>query len=447
MKLKTNLENISSVKKKLSIEISAEDAGGEFAKAANEFRKFASIPGFRPGKAPMQLIKSRFKEDMKSEVYKKLVPDAYDQAIKKRSLKPVGQPDLENLSGEEGEAVKFEAVFEVKPEIELPEYKGLKLEIPETEVTDADVDGRIEELRESQAQLVSVDDRPVQDKDVVVIDMKGTYADDKAEGSDEEAIAKDGLTVTIGDERTLKEFTENLTGLNVGEEASFDVEYEKDYPAAELAGRKVSYKIEVTDIKAPEIPELNDEFVKGLGDYESLEKFREELKAEMIKSRKQDRENQIRGAVIDKLVETSEFEIPSVLVEERIDERLKDFAGRLLSQGISPERIDIDWAAYRESMRPDSEKDVRATLLLEQIAEKEELTVSKEEVDKEVETLAETYSQPVEKVRQLLIKDGNLEGLKQDIKRRKVFDSIIESSEISSGKKSEKKTAKKPAKK
>ncbi len=435
MKLKTNLENISTVKKKLLIEISAKDAADEFAKAANEFRKFASIPGFRPGKAPMQLIKSRFKEEMKSEVYKKLVPDAYEQAIKKRSLEPVGQPDLDNLSGEEGEAIKFEAVFEVKPEIELPEYKGLKLAVPENEVTDADVDKRLEELRESNAQLASVDDRPVQDKDVVVIDMKGAYVDDKGEESDQEAISKEGLTVTIGDERTLKEFTDNLTGLNIGEEAAFTVEYEKEYPAKELAGRKVSYKIEVTDIKAPELPTLNDEFVKGLGDYESLEKFREELKSEMIKSSVKDRENQIRNAVIDQLIEASNFEIPSVLVESRIDDRLKDFAGRLLSQGISPERVDIDWAAYRESMRPDAEKDVRATLLLEQIAEKEEITASKEEVDKEVETLAETYSQPVEKVRQLLIKDGNLDGLKQDIKRKKVFDSIIEGSKIDSGKK------------
>ena len=435
MKLKTKLENISSVKKKLLVEISAKDAGEEFAKAANEFRKFANIPGFRPGKSPMQLIKSRFKEDMKSEVYKKLVPEAYEQAIKKRSLKPVGQPDLDNLTGEEGEAVKFEAVFEVKPEIEIPEYKGLKLVVPETEVTDADVDKRLDELRESHAQLVAVEDRPIQDKDVVVIDMKGSYADDKEGGSWEEAISKDGLTVTVGDERTLKEFTDNLTGLNIGEEAAFDVEYAKDYPAEELADRKVSYKVEVTDIKAPELPELSDEFVKELGEYESLEKFREELKSEMIKGRNQDRENQIRNAVIDKLIEGSEFEIPSALVESKIDERLKDFAGRLLSQGISPEKVDIDWAAYRESMRPDSERDVRATLLLEQIAEKEGIAVSKEEVDKEIETLSETHSQPVEKVRQLLVKDGNLEGLKKDILRRKVFDSIIEESEIDSEKK------------
>lgn len=435
MKLKTKLENISSVKKKLLVEISAKDAGDEFAKAANEFRKFANIPGFRPGKAPMQLIKSRFKEDLKSEVYKKLVPEAYEQAIKKRSIKPVGQPDLDNLTGEEGEAVKFEAVFEVNPEIEIPEYKGLKLVIPETEVTDADVDKRLDELRESHAQLVTVEDRPIQDKDVVVIDMKGSYADDKEGGSGEEAISKDGLTVTVGDERTLKEFTDNLTGLNIGEEAAFDVEYAKDYPAEELADRKVSYKVEVTDIKAPDLPELSDEFAKELGEYESLEKFREELKSELIKGRNQDRENQIRNAVIDKLIEASEFEVPSALVESKIDERLKDFAGRLLSQGISPEKVDIDWAAYRESMRPDSERDVRATFLLEQIAEKEEIAVSKEEVDKEIEALSETYGQPVEKVRQLLVKDGNLEGLKKDIQRRKVFDSIIEESEIDSEKK------------
>ena len=266
MKLKTKLDDLSSVKKKLSVEIAAKDAEAEFVKASNEFKKYANIPGFRPGKAPMQLIKSRFKEDIRGEVYKKLVPEAYEQAIKKMSLEPVGLPELDKLEGEEGEALSFEAVFEVNPEIELPEYKGLKLEVPENEVTDEEVDKRLEELRESHAQLVAVEDRPVREKDVVTIDMKGVYADDRAKGSEEEAIAKEGLTVTIGDERTLKEFTDNLTGLNIGEEAGFEVEYEDGYPAAELAGRKVSYKVEVTDIKTPEPPEQDDDFVKELGE-------------------------------------------------------------------------------------------------------------------------------------------------------------------------------------
>ncbi len=430
MKLKTKLENLSSVKKKLFIEIAAEDAGAEFSKASSEFRKYASIPGFRPGKAPMPIIKSRFKEELQSEVYKKLVPDAFEQAIKKRSLEPVGQPDLDNLKGEEGEPLTFEAVFEVKPEIELPVHHGLKLEVPAGKVTDEDVEKRLEEVREAHGQLVAVEDRPVQDKDVVIIDMEGTYVDGVEGDPVSEPIAKEGLTVTIGDERTLPEFTKNLKGLNIGEEASFEVEYEKGYPAEELAGRKVNYKVEVTDIKAPELPELNDEFIKELGDYESLDKFREELKAEMIRNSDQNRENLIRNAVIDKLIEASEFEIPSQMVEGRIDQRLKDFAGRLLSQGISPERADLDWAAYRENMRTDAERDVRATLLLEQIAAREEIEVSKEEVDKEIETLAETYDQPVARVRQLLVKEGNLEGLKDDLKRRKVFDSIIEKSEI-----------------
>jgi len=430
MKLKTKLENLSPVKKKLFIEISSQDAESEFAKSATEFRQHARIPGFRPGKAPMQLIKSRFKEDIRSEVYKKLVPDAYEQAIKKRSLKPVGQPELDSLKGEEGEALTFEAFFEVKPEIELPEYKGLKLEVPPASVTDEDVDKRLEEVQMAHAELAAVDDRPSQDKDVVTIDMKGTYIDDKAEDSESVAIEKEGLTVTIGDERTLPEFTENLSGLNIGEEASFEVEYEDNYPAEELAGRKVSYQAEITDIKAPELPELNDEFIKGLGDYESLEKFREELKNEMIKTSDQNRKNQIRNAVIDKLVEASDFEIPSQMLESRLDGMLKDFAGRLMSQGVNPEMADLDWSAYRESMRSDAERDVRATLLLEQIAAEEEITVDKEEVDKEVENLAETYNQPVARVRQLLVKEGNLEGLKDDLKRRKVFDSIIEASEI-----------------
>lgn len=430
MKLKTKLENLSSVKKKLFIEISAGDAEAEFAKASNQYRKQVQIPGFRPGKAPLELIKSRFKEELKGEVYKKLVPDAYEQAIKKRSLAPVGQPEIDNLEGEEGAPLKFEAVFEIKPEIELPDYKGLKLEVPAGGVTDEDVEKRLEELREAHAELVAVEDRPIQDKDMITVDMKGVYVDVAEGDADQEDIVKEGLTVKIGDERTLPEFTENLRGLNIGEEAAFEVEYTADYPAEELAGRKVKYQVEVIDIKAPELPELNDEFIKGLGDYESLEKFREELKADMVKHHDQARENQVRNLVIDKLIESSEFEIPSQMVENRIDDRLRDFASNLISQGISPERADLDWAVYRESMRKDAERDVRATLLLEKIAEAEEISISQEEVNKEVDTLAETYNQPAARIRQLLAREGNLEGLRDDLKRRKVFDSIIDEAEI-----------------
>lgn len=432
LEISTELEDVSSVKKKLSVEIPAEVAKAEFERISLDYKKHARLPGFRPGKAPMQLIKRRFADDIKGEVIRKLVPDSYDQAIKEREVTPLGQPNLENLEVKEGEPLTYDALFEVAPVITLPEVKGLELEVEKSPLTDEEVEKRLEELREQNAQLVSIDDRPAADGDYVAVDIKGDFLTDEGEVAPDKPFQEEDVVVHLGDENTHKAFNTNLPGMNIGEEKTFDTEYDPDYPEKRLAGRKIRFTVEVTDIKKKELPELNDELAKDLGEYESLEDLRSKLKEEMSNVRERTHKDNIRKAATDKLVSTAEFEVPDVLVEERVNERLENLARRFASQGIDPSRANINWREVREDMRQDATKEVKARLLFDEIASAEGLEVSSEEIDEELQKIADSLNQPVEKVSQIFKRPEQNSALKEDLLRRKALDLVITSATINS---------------
>ena len=270
MDIQVELEEISSVKRKLTIEVPAEVVAKEFDRVAKDFKKHANLPGFRKGKAPLSLIKRRFAGDIKGEVVQKLVPETYDQAIKDRELKPLGQPNLENLAVKEGEPLVFDAHFEVNPEIVLPKYKKLSVQVARQEVSVEDIDKELETLRERNAQLVAVEDRASEDGDLVSVDLRGEYLLDDETSPVPDPISEEGVVVHLGDEQTQKDFSEALTGVREGDEKSFEVEYPEDYPEKKLAGQRVRFSVKVGEIKCKALPELNDDFAKDLREYERL---------------------------------------------------------------------------------------------------------------------------------------------------------------------------------
>ncbi|UCF38739.1 MAG: trigger factor [Acidobacteriota bacterium] len=433
MDIRAELEHINSVKKKLSIEIPAKQTEQEFRKASDEYKKYARIPGFRQGKAPLQLIKRRFAADIRDEVIRKLVPDAYDFAVKQEELSPLGQPSIENLKAEEGEALSFEAVLEILPKIELPDYKGLKITVEDTPVTDEAVTEQLEKLREQNAQLVAVEDRPVQDGDQVMVDLTGTFLD-LEEGAKNDPVHEEGVIVQVGDEGTHAAFNKNLVGLNIGEEATFDADYPEDYPEKKLAGHKLQFTAEVTDIKKKVLPELNDEFAKDLGDFESLKDIEKRIREDLEANQERNRESQTNKALTDRLIELTSFELPEILVEESMNGRLENLARRIASQGVDPSRANINWKQVREEMRPDAETEVRTRLLLEEVAKVEDIKVTKEDLDAEIEELAQSMNQPVEMVRQYFSGQDRAVGMASDLRRRRALDIIKGSAKIKSKK-------------
>lgn len=429
MDIQVELEEIGSVKRKLTIEIPAERAATEFDRVARDFKKHANLPGFRRGKAPLQLIKRRFEADIRGEVVQKLVPDSYEQAIKEKDLRPLGQPNLENLSAKEGAPLQFEAVIEIMPEIDLPKYKGLAVEVESTPVTAEDVENELEQLRERNAQMVSVEDLPAKEGDFVTISLKGEYLDEEVPGADE-PVSEEGVVVRLGDEQTHKSFSDELMGVREGDEKSFDVEYPEDYPEKKLAGRRLRFSVQVGEIKCKELPELNDEFAKDLRDFETIEELRTKIKETLEETRARNRESEIRKALTTKLNESVEFEVPDVLVEERTNERLRDLAANVVSQGLDPSRSNIDWRKIKEDMQPDVVEEVKTRILLDAVAEREGLEVSQEELESEIDRIAESMQQPKEKVAQYFRRENRMEGLRADIQRRRALGIILETAKV-----------------
>jgi len=429
MDIQIELEELGTVKRKLSIEIPAETAAREFDRVARDFMKHANLPGFRRGKAPLQLVKRRFEGDIRGEVIQKLVPESYEQAIKEKDLKPLGQPSLENLAAKEGEPLMFDALIEVKPEIPLPEYRGLSVKVESEPVTDEAVEQELEQLRERNAQLVSVENRAARDGDFVTVNLQGDYLDEKSRES-VDPITEDGVVVQRGDERTHAAFNEALTGVREGDEKSFEVDYAEDYPEKKLAGHSLRFSVKVSEIKCKELPELNDDFAKDLREYETIEELRQKIRETLEEASSRNYDNEVRKALLTKLNESAEFEVPDVLVEERMNDRLRDLAANVVSQGIDPSRSNIDWKKIKEDMRADVVNEVQTRMLLDEVAQEEALEVTKEELEGEIDRMAESMQQPREKVAQYFRQESRLEGLRGDIMRQKALGIIRETAKV-----------------
>jgi trigger factor len=430
MNIQVELEEVSEVKRRLSVRIPAEVATEEFERVARDFKRQANLPGFRRGKVPLQLIKRRFAGDIRGEVIQKLVPRSYEQAVREKDLHPLGQPSVENLEAKEGEPIAFEASFEVKPEISLPSYKSLEVRVEDQPVTESDVDGELEKLRENNAQLVSVDDRCAENGDFVSINLEGVYLRADGEEPAHDSISEENVVVHLGDEQTHEAFNAALLGMSVGDEKSFEAEYPEDYTEKKLAGHRVRFTVQVAEIKHKQLPELNDEFAKDLREYETLDELRESLQEALTEARQRNRENEIRKALMSKLNEAVDFEVPEILLEDRIDDRLKDLAAKVISQGIDPSRSNIDWKKIREDMRPDVLEEVRSRLILEEVAQTEGLEVTQEEIDGEIDQLAGSMNHPREKVSQYFHQENRLDDLRADLRRRKALHIIRENAKV-----------------
>lgn len=430
MDIQVELEDVSSVKKLLRVEIPAETAQKELNRVAHDYRKYARLPGFRPGKAPVELVKRRYQKDIRQDVLQKLIPESYDQAVKEKGLQPLGQPNLENLDFEEGKPLVYQARFEVRPQIKLPEYKGLEAAAEEQAVTEEDVNQEIEKLREQQSRLISVEARPTEEGDYAVVDLNGEHAEEP-EGHAHEPIVEENVVFRVGDEQTLQAFNDTLKGMQVGDERTAEVDYPSDYPNKKLAGHRIRFQIRLNDIKKKELPEVNDEFAKDLGEFETLDQLKQKVRSELEANRQKNRENELKNRLIDKLIQSTDFEAPEILVEDRIDEKLRNLAYNIAAQGVDPSKANVDWSKVRAQIRPEAEKDVRAAIILEEISRQEGLEASSEELEEEVGRVANSMNQPVEKVRQYFQQENRLDDLRHQIVTRKAVNWVYENAKVS----------------
>jgi trigger factor len=405
--------------REIQVEVPAEEVARQTERVIQQLQKMARLPGFRRGHVPASIIRQRFAEEIKSEVVEKLVPQFFQREAEKQQLIPVSQPRVSDLHLHEGEPLRFKASFEVMPEIKAEGYKELRVDKPEIGVTNDEVAEAIQQLREQHATFTPVEGRALSDGDFASVSLEG--APKEGEGK---PVSMGDVLVEIGGKNTLEEFSVNLRGASVGDERSFDVSYPQDFNDARLAGSTVSYKVKVQSIKQKSMPELDDAFVQQLGEnFKTVDEFKTEVRNRIEQNKRLSAERESKDKLVAELVKRNDFTVPDALVERQIDLRLDRGLRALAAQGMRTEDMrKMDFDRLRAGQRDQALHDVKASLLLSRIADAENIQVSDEEIDKEVEALATQSNQPVEAIRARLTRDGALDRIRGRIRNDKTLD-------------------------
>jgi trigger factor len=406
---------VEGCKHEVEITVPPEDVAKETEHVVEEVRKKAHLPGFRPGKAPLSLIRSRFKAEVRKDVLEHILPKAFRQRAAEENWQVVGTPNISEIHFEENEPLRFKAEFEVAPEFELGEYRGLEVPYAEPQVEESDVEKRLNELRERKAEFVNEDPRPLQDGDYALVSLE-TVA-----GIEGEPIKNDSMLLHIGEAETLPEFSENLRGMSPDEEKEFEVTYPAEYGQERLAGKTVRFKVQPKQVRRKELPELNDEFARDLGDYKTFDELKDAIRASIRAEREHAAQQESKNKLVDSLVEGHEFAVPNAYVDRQIEFQLERQLREIAAQGVDPRELKLDWNKIRESQKERASKDVRASLLLERIADAESIHASGEEVDREVQRIAKSEREPVAAIRQRLEKEGGLTQIAGRIRTEKTL--------------------------
>lgn len=413
----------------LTVEVEATEVDTALDQAFKKVVKKVNVPGFRKGKMPRKLFEQRFGvESLYQDALDILLPKAYGDAVEETGIEPVDRPEVDIEKMEQGSNLVFTAKVIVKPEVKLGEYKGLEVEKTETEVTDEDVQNELTRLQEQQAELVVKEDGAIENGDTVNLDFEGFVDGEAFEGGKAE-----NYSLEIGSGSFIPGFEEQLVGEKAGAEKDVNVTFPEEYHAEELAGKPAVFKVKIHDIKSKQLPELNDEFAKEAeGDAETLEDLKKELRTKLEESKKQEAENQTRETVIEKASENAEIEIPEAMVSTELDRMVQEFGQRLQMQGMN---LDLYYQfsgtseeALREQMKEDAQKRVRTNLVLEAIVEAENIEVSEDEIDAELNKMAEMYQMEVEQIKQMLAMQGGNDAVAADLKVRKAIDFLVENS-------------------
>jgi len=428
--------NEANCKRELELEIPAENVQKAAEKVARDLARVARIPGFRPGKAPVTLIRRRFADDIQGEVVQSLVPEYLEKALGEKKLIPVTRPEVDQVHFKEGEPLRFRAVFEVLPEFDLGDYKNLEVQVEALEIGDAQVDKAIEELRERSATFVPVEGRAAKDGDYALIKLTGV-----PEGGGEPVHA-DNILCHLGAEETLESFTENLRGASAGETKRFTSRYPEDYPDPKLAGKAYDYTVEVQGVKEKKLPDVNDEFAKDAagetGGVTTLAELRTKIRENLEAAKEQQQTAQAREKILELLIKRHDFPVPEALVENQMDVRLERAVRSLAAQGVDPRAVNVDWVALRRRQRERAVDDVKAELLLDRIATEEKIDATEEDVEKEIAQLAERSGESATALRARLTKQGALDRMKSKLRSDKTIEWLYRTARIETTAKREK---------
>lgn len=420
LEVESTLALVEGCKHSLEISIPVQEVESETSRVAANVQKRAKLPGFRPGKAPSSLIRKQFAGEIRQQVLESLIPKHLQKQFEAENLNVVGTPDISDVHFHEGEPLRFKAEFEVIPPVELGEYKDVEVPYHDPDVSDDDVNKRIEELREQKADYVNIDPRPLEKGDYAVVALESIA------GIEGEPVKQDEMVLEIGGTDTFEAFTENLTGLAPGDEKEFQVSYPEDYGAKRMAGKTLTFHATVKGVRRKELPELNDEFSQDLGDYRNLDELRDAIRKSIFAQRQFESQQDAKNKIVDVLVDRHEFPVPEVFVERQIKNRVEQSLRSLAAEGIDPSSIKLDWEKVKNTQRDKALREVKASMLLSRISEREAIHATREEVDREVERLARQQREPVAAVQMRFEKDGTLGRIASHIQTEKTLSFLFE---------------------
>ncbi|WP_034645685.1 trigger factor [Bacillus methanolicus] len=422
--MSVNWEKLEGNRGVLTFEVDAEKFNQGLDFAFKKVVKQVSVPGFRKGKMPRSLFEKRFGvESLYQDAIDYLLPDAYVNAVEEAGIEPVDRPEIDVEQIEKGKSLIFKATVTVKPEVKLGEYKGIEVEKFDISVTDEDVNNEIKALQERHAEIVVKEEGTAENGDTVVIDFEGFVNGEAFEGGKGE-----NYSLELGSGSFIPGFEDQLVGTAAGEEKEVQVTFPEEYHAAELAGKPAVFKVKVHEVKTKVLPELDDEFAKDVDDEaETFEELKAKIKERLEHEKQHEAEHHVRDTVVEKAAENAEIVLPEVMVKNEVDRILNEFEQRLQMQGMT---LDLyyqfsgqDEDALREQMKEEAEKRVRVALTLEAIAKAENIEVTDEEVNEDLQKMADMYNMPVDDIKKAI---GSLDGIKGDLQNRKAIDFLVE---------------------
>ncbi len=419
------VERLEKNMAKLTIEVPAEELEKALQNAYLKNRKQISVPGFRKGKVPRQMIEKMYgPEIFYDDAANALIPDAYAAAVDECELELVSRPAISIEKIAKGESFVFTAEVAVKPEVTLGQYKGIEVEKEDTSATEEEIQAALNKEQESNSRTITVEDRAVQDGDMTVIDFEGF-----ADGTAFEGGKGTDYPLTIGSGAFIPGFEEQLIGAEIGKEVEVNVTFPEEYHAKDLAGKPAVFKCTVKEIKVKELPELDDEFAKDVSEFDTLEEYKADLKKKLEEKKAEEAKGRKEDAVIEKIIEGASMEIPDAMVETQAEQLVDDFAQRLQMQGMSMDQYmqytGAGMEAMIERMKPQAVKRIQSRLVLEAVAAAEQIEIGEDEIEAEIGRMAEAYKMEVEKVKEIL-GESEKENMKDDLAIRKAIDLVTE---------------------
>jgi trigger factor len=425
--MKTELIDVTTTQKQLVFEIPADTVEAAMQRVTRDYTKSARIPGFRPGKAPTAVVRTRYKEQITQDMMQELIPHTVDEAMRERALDPVDAPDIRDVSHADGEPLKFTAVFETVPPIDVFDYADLQLRKQPIGVEDQAVESMLARIAERSARLEGVEGRATEGGDVLTVDVTRTTLSSPSE----EAVQRTGksetntdVTYEIGAASNPPGFDAHVTGLVPGDQRTFTIRFPEDYAAADLRGSEVEYAVTVKAIRRKIVPTLDDEFAKDLG-LESLDALRERVRTDLQAEAERTAKREQRDDLLRQLAGRVAVDVPDGLVERELDRRIEEFARRLVEQGVDPMKTGIDWEQFRSRQRESALDTVKATLMLDEVTKREAIDVPQEEIDRELQRFADASGRTLAAVRHRLSHEGGLERLVTGMRRERTLEFLM----------------------